>query len=83
MSYMTAIEHKELKGITVRNMIITITSTASIVATVMGTYFGLQNKISTIDNRQQTTERVNDIRLKILEGQVAILQQEVDQMQRK
>lgn len=80
---MTAIEHKELKGITVRNMIITITSTASIVATVMGTYFGLQNKISTIDNRQQTTERVNDIRLKILEGQVAILQQEVDQMQRK
>lgn len=80
---MTAIEHKELKGITIRNMVVTITSTASIVAAVMTTYFNLQGNISDIKNKQETTERVNEIRLKILEGQVAVLQQEVQQLQIK
>lgn len=83
MSYMTAIEHKELKGITIRNMVVTITSTASIVAAVMTTYFNLQSNISDIKNKQETTERVNEIRLKVLEGQVAVLQQEVQELQIK
>lgn len=80
---MTAIEHKELKGITIRNMVVTITSTASIVAAVMTTYFNLQSNISDIKNKQETTERVNEIRLKVLEGQVAVLQQEVQELQIK
>lgn len=80
---MTAIEHKELKGITIRNMVVTIISTASVVASVMTTYFNLQENISDIKNHQETTNRVNEIRLKLLEGQVAILQQEVQQIKYK
>lgn len=75
---MTAIEHKELKGITLRNLIVTIVSTASIVASVMTTYFQLKVDIGNIRLNQETQNRVNDIRLKVLENQVAVLQRQVD-----
>ena len=75
---MTAIEHKELKGITIRNLIVTIVSTASIVASVMTTYFQLKDDIRDIRLSQETQNRVNDIRLKVLENQVAVLQRQVD-----
>jgi hypothetical protein len=74
---MTAIEHKELKGITLKNLIFTIFSTASIVISVMTTYFQLKNDIYEIKTIQSTESRVNEIRLKVLESNVAVLQQEV------
>src|ERR1700712_2754261 len=77
---MTAIEHKELKGITVKNMFVTIISTASIVASVMTTYFNLKSDVSDLRARQETTDRVNEIRLKVLESQVSILQQQVQEI---
>jgi hypothetical protein len=77
---MTAIEHKELKGITVKNMLVTIISTASIVASVMTTYFNLKSDVSDLRNRQETINRVNDIRLKVLESQVNILQQQIQEI---
>jgi hypothetical protein len=74
---MTAIEHKELKGITLKNLIVTIVSTTSIVISVMTTYFQLKNDIYEIKTIQSTESRVNEIRLKVLESNVAVLQQEV------
>ncbi len=74
---MTAIEHTELKGITIRNMIVTVISTASIVASVMTTYYGLKNDIQEIKSSQETETRINNIRLKMLEGQVTVLQAEI------
>jgi hypothetical protein len=77
---MTAIEHRELKGITVKNLIVTIVSTASIVASVMTTYLGLKNDIREVKTSQETETRINNIRLKILEDQVALLQKEVNEI---
>jgi hypothetical protein len=77
---MTTIEHKELKGITVKNLVLTIVSTASIVASVMTTYLQLKNDIHDVRLTQETQNRVNDIRLKVLESQVSLLQQQVDEI---
>ena len=77
---MTAIEHRELKGITVRNLIVTLVSTASIVASVMTTYFQLKEDVNNIRLNQETQNRVNDVRLKVLENQVAVLQRQVDEI---
>ncbi|WP_295676804.1 hypothetical protein [uncultured Mucilaginibacter sp.] len=77
---MTAIEHQQLKGITVKNLVVTIVSTASIVASVMTTYFGLKSDIQEIKNAQSTEARVNAIRIKVLEDQVNLLQKEVDEI---
>lgn len=74
---MTAIEQQQLKGITIKNLLVTIVSTASIVASVMTTYFGLKADIAAIKSSQQTEARVNNIRIKILEDRVTLLQKQI------
>jgi hypothetical protein len=80
---MTAIEHKELKGITIKNIVVTVVSTASIVASVMTTFFNLKSDVNDLRNHQETTDRVNEIRLKLLESQITVLQQEVQEIKYK
>lgn len=75
---MTAIEHKELKGITLKNFITTIASTISIVSLVLTTYFNLQSAIQDVRSQNEVTNRVYDIRLKVLETEVNELRQEID-----
>jgi hypothetical protein len=77
---MTAIEQHELKGITLKHVLVTIISTSSIVASVMTTYFGLKTDIREIKDTQQMETRVNNLRLKVLENQVAMLQKQVDEI---
>ena len=77
---MTTIEHRELKGITIKNLLVTIFSTASIVASVMTSYLQLKSDIQDIKLSQETQNRVYDIRLKVLETQVSVLQREVDDL---
>ncbi len=77
---MTAIEHKELKGITIKNLVVTIMSTASIVTSVVTTYLGLKNDIRDISISQKTEERINNIRIKVLEDQIVLLQNEVNEI---
>jgi len=79
---MTTIEHRELKGITVKNLLVTIFSTASIVASVMTSYLQLKSDIHDIKLSQETQNRVYDIRLKVLETQVSVLQHQVDELSR-
>jgi hypothetical protein len=55
-------------------------STASIVASVMTTYFGLKTDISEIKASQETEAKINNIRIKVLEDQVSLLQKEVDEI---
>jgi len=74
---MTTFEHREIRGITIKNMIVTIASTISIVVSVMTGYFQLKGDIKDIRSSQETQSRINEIRLKVLEGQVNVLQQEV------
>ncbi|MGZ3757231.1 MAG: hypothetical protein ACXVAY_00765 [Mucilaginibacter sp.] len=77
---MTAIEHKELKGITIKNLIVTVLSTASIVVSVMTCYFQLKNDIYYIKTQVDTQYRINEIRLKVLEQNVTMLQQQVTEI---
>ena len=77
---MTAIENKELKGVTVKNLIITVMSTASIVASVITTYFGLKTEIQNIRASQAAETRINNIRIQILEDNVKLLQGELDEI---
>ncbi|SFS48839.1 hypothetical protein [Mucilaginibacter polytrichastri] len=75
-----SIEHTQLRGITVRNVIVTVISTISIVISVMTTYFQLKDDIKDVKSQQETQNRVNDLRLKILEDHVNILQQQIDEL---
>lgn len=77
---MTNIEHKEIKGITLKNLVVTIFSMISIVVSVMGTYFKLQIDISELKTEQQAQSRISEVRLKVLEEQVALLQQQMKEI---
>jgi hypothetical protein len=77
---MTAIEHKELKGITIKNLLVTVVSTASIVASVITTYCGLKSDIREIKTSQETETRINNMRIKVLEDQIYLLQKEVNEI---
>jgi hypothetical protein len=74
---MTAIEHRELKGITIKNLVFTVVSTASIVASVITTYCNLKTDIRDVKLSQETEARINNIRIKVLEDQVMILQKQL------
>ncbi|WDF79648.1 hypothetical protein PQ469_06465 [Mucilaginibacter sp. KACC 22773] len=77
---MTTLDQREIRGITLKNITVTIISTISIVVSVMTTYFQLKGDIRDVRSTQETQNRVNEIRLKVLEGEVAILQQEVREL---
>jgi cell division protein FtsL len=77
---MTTLEQHEIRGITLKNITVTIISTISIVVSVMTTYFQLKGDIKDVRSTQETQNRVNEIRLKVLEGEVTILQQEVREL---
>lgn len=80
---MTAIEHRELKGITIKNLVVTIISTASIVVSVTASYFQLKSDINQIRTVQDSQSRINELRLKVLESNVTILQQQVREINNK
>jgi hypothetical protein len=46
----------------------------------MTSYFQLKWEISNVRATQETTTRVNEVRLKVLESQVSLLQQEVNKL---
>ncbi|RFZ85710.1 hypothetical protein DYU05_08965 [Mucilaginibacter terrenus] len=77
---MTSFEHRELRGITIRSIIVTIVSTTSIVATVMTSYLQIKGDLRDMQTKQEAQTRVNEIRLKVLEGQVALLEREVEEI---
>lgn len=77
---MTAIEHKELKGITIRNLMVTIMGTASIVTSVVTTYLGLRSDIRDLSITQKTDSRIYDLKIKALEDELAIIQDELDEL---
>ena len=46
----------------------------------MTTYFNLKNDINEIKAEQSTETRINNVRLKILENQIALLQKQIDEI---
>ena len=77
---MTTLEQRELKGITLKNLLITVISTASIVASVMTTYFQLRADIHEVSLKQEAQSRVDELRLKTLETQVGIIQRQMSEI---
>ncbi len=77
---MTTLEHREIRGITLKNIVVTVISTISIVVTVVASYFQLKSNLQEVRVIQDTQNRVNEVRLKVLENQVSVLQQEVNEL---
>lgn len=78
---MTGIENQTLKGITIKNMIVTVVCTASIVASVMGTYYSLRDDIKSSTRQSEEHQRINELRLNSLENRQNIIDQQIRELQ--
>lgn len=76
-------EHSQLKGITIKNMIVTIVCTASLVVTIMGAYTGLKEQIDHQQYRQDTQNQLIDLRLKAVEDQQTLIRQQIKELQER
>ena len=79
----TGFEQTQIKGFNVRNVIIIVCCTASIVFSIAVSYFGLKQDISQIKSNQETADKITDLRLKIVEAQVTLIQGQVSDLQRE
>jgi len=76
-------EHNQIKGITIKNMIVTVVCTASIVASVTTAYFGITNSISSIGYKQEEQNKIIDLRIRTLEDQQKLIREEIRDLQMK
>ena len=75
---MTTLENHQIKGLTIKSALITLFSTISIVTSVTAAYYGLKAEIQKNKADQETETRLTNLRLTVLENQVALLQKEVN-----
>lgn len=76
-------EHSQLRGITIKNMIVTVVCTATIVASVMGTYFGITQKMSDISHTQEQNNQIMDLRIRTLEDQQKLIREQIRDLQNR
>lgn len=75
---MTGFENQTLRGITLKNMIVTVVCTASIVASVVTTYFQLSDQIKEQRFISDTQYKIFELRLKIAETQIQSIKEQMD-----
>lgn len=83
MSPEPGFEHSQLRGITIKNMIVTIVCTATLVSTMMGAYFGIKSDIKDIRDNQNTYNKITDLRLKAVEDRQNLLELQISDLKNK
>jgi hypothetical protein len=79
-SEMNPIETKEIRGISLKALGAIIISTASIVGTVLGTYYALTNKIESIQMQNISEGKLVDLKMQQLDLQMKFQQTQIDQI---
>lgn len=75
-------EHNQLRGITIKNMIVTIVCTATLVTTILTTYFGLKDDMKDIRDNQNTYNKITDLRLKAIEDRQNFFELQISEMKK-
>jgi hypothetical protein len=73
-------EYTPLKGVNIKNAIVTVICTASIVGSVLMSYYGIMGKIDNNNYNQQTAQKITDLRLITLQDQITIINHRLDEM---
>jgi hypothetical protein len=87
------VEHQAIRGITIKNIIVTIVSSVTITASVVGTYSSLRTDNKDIRNimelnnkdiraKAEMDSKMNELRFKIMEEHINIIQQQVDEFKK-
>lgn len=76
-------EHSQLRGITIKNMIVTVACTATLVISLMTAYSGLKSDNLTTRQMQDEQNKILELRIRIIEDQQKLLSQQIRELQDK
>lgn len=86
---MTAIETKELKGMSLKTVITIIVATATIVTSILMTTARLSGQIVAVDSkiefvkmRSENDAKLNDLRIKIMERRLDIMEETLNNLKK-
>jgi hypothetical protein len=79
----TPIEQQEIKGFSLKNLYAVIVATTLIVSSVIGTYFKVSTQIERIANDNAANIKYNDLRMKVLEQKLDIMEISLKDLQSK
>jgi len=86
---MTAIENKEIKGLSIRTLLALIVATVSICTTVLVSYSSLTAQIVKTNNGMDKVQlkvesdlRYTELRMTVLEKTVTLLQMQIDNLKK-
>lgn len=75
-------EHSQLRGITIKNMMVTIVCTATLVSTILASYYGIRDDMKDIKDNQNTYNKITDLRLKAIEDRQNILEMQIGELRK-
>lgn len=79
---MSPIEEKEIRGLSVKNLIAIVSCTVAIVSSVLTTYFLMKSEIQELKNSKVYDEKILDMRFKLLETKYDLLQAQVNEVKK-
>ena len=74
-------EFTALKGANVKNLVVTVICTATIVWSIGLAYNGIISKISDVNNAQGNYQKINDLQISILKDEVVIINKRLDALE--
>lgn len=77
---MTALENKEIKGVTFNTVKTIVVSTVFTCSFIFGVYYGLVGKIDKIAQLNETNNRLIDLRLTYLEQKMSALELQINKI---
>jgi len=87
---MTAIETKEIKGMSIKTVITIIIATATIVTSILMTTARLSAQIVVVDNkiefvkmRSENDSKLNELRMKIMERRLDIMEETLNNLKKQ
>lgn len=80
---MNSLETKEIRGLSVRNIITIIACTVTIVSTVLGSWFNLKGEMTAIQKDRASDEKYNDLRLRTMELKISTLELDLRDLQNR
>jgi uncharacterized protein YlxW (UPF0749 family) len=79
---MSPIEEKEIRGLSIKNLIAIVSCTVAIVSSVLTTYFLMKSEIQELKNSKVYDEKILDMRFKLLETKYDLLQAQVNEIKK-
>lgn len=75
-------EHTQIKGFTIKNMVVTVICAMTICTTGLKAYQGIIDKMNDNNANQNTYNKITDLRLKAMEDRQAIIEIQLEALKK-